>query len=124
MAFDEYQVERIQRIFEAQKLPFYCKKMFSGMVFMLDDKMCIGTHIDKHSGESLLMVRLGNEAFEANKDRPGCQPMDFTGRSMKDFAFISPVGHDSEEDLEHWVHLAIAFNPFAKVSKKRKKKVE
>ncbi len=121
MAYDEYQAERIQRILEEQKLDFYGKKMFSGMVFMLDEKMCVGTHIDKGSEESLLMVRIGNDAFEVNKDREGCRPMDFTGRRMKDYAFITPDGCDTEEDLEHWVNLAIAFNPLAKASKKRKK---
>lgn len=124
MAYDNYQAERIQRIFEDHKLDYFSKKMFSGMVFMLDNKMCVGTHIDKRSGESLLMIRIGTEAHEQNKDRPGCRPMDFTGRPMKDYAFITPEGYDTEEDLEHWVSLAIAFNPLAKASKKRKKKVD
>ena len=124
MAYDEYQAERIHRIFEEQKLDFYQKKMFSGVVFMLDEKMCVGSHIDKASQESQLMVRIGNDAYEKNQDRPGCRAMDFTGRRMKDFAFISPDGYDSDEELEYWVKLAIAFNPLAKASKKRKKKLD
>jgi len=122
MAFDPYQVERIHRIFESQKQDFYSKKMFSGMVFMLNEKMCVGTHIDKRTEESLLMIRIGIDAYEDNKDRLGCKPMDYTGRPMKDYAFITPEGYDSEEDLAYWVDLAIAFNPLAKASKKRKKK--
>ena len=57
-----------------------------------------------------------------HRDRKGCQPMDFTGRPMKGYAFITPEGYDDEDDLEFWVDLAIAFNPLAKASKKRTKK--
>lgn len=123
MPYDTYQAERIHRIFEEKNLNFEARKMMGGMVFMLDDKMCVGTHIDKRSDVSLLMVRIGVEAYELHKDRPGCQPMDFTGRPMKGYAFITAEGYDLDEDLQHWVDLAIAFNPFAKASRKKKKKV-
>ncbi len=49
-------------------------------------------------------------------------PMDFTGRPMRGYAFITPDGIDMDEDLEYWIQLALDFNPFAKASKKRKKK--
>lgn len=124
MAYDEYQAERIARVLQDQKVDFFQKNMFSGMVFMVDDKMCVGTHIDKRSGESLLMIRIGGDAYNANKDRLGCKPMDYTGRPMKDYAFITEEGHDTDDDLDYWIKLAVAFNPFAKASKKRKKKVD
>ena len=122
MAYDTYQAERILSVFEQRNLDFYQKKMFSGMIFMLNDKMCVGTHIDKRSEESLLMIRIGSEAYEKNKDRCGCKPMDYTGRPMRDYSFITPEGYDSERDLAYWVDLAIAFNPYSKASKKRKKR--
>lgn len=46
--------------------------------------------------------------------------MNFTGRPMKGFVFIDPEGIDNQDDLEYWVGLCIAFNPFAKSSKKKK----
>ena len=88
---------------------------------MVNDKMCCGIHYDKKKETDLLMIRIGQEAYEKSKDRTGCHPMDFTGRPMKDYAFITPDGYDAEEDLEHWIQLALDFNPFAKASKKRKK---
>ena len=48
--------------------------------------------------------------------------MDFTGRAMKGYVYISPDGIDMDDDLEFWVQKALDFNPFAKVSKKKSKK--
>ena len=121
MAYDEFMAERVRRVFNERKADFFEKKMFAGLVFMMDDKMCVGIHFDKKKNIDLLMARIGNEAYEKSKDRTGCHPMDFTGRPMKDYTFITPDGYDSEEDLEYWIDAAIAFNPFAKASKKRKK---
>ena len=50
----------------------------------------------------------------------GCIPMDFTGKTMKNFVFIDPIGYDLEEDLLFWIQLCLDFNPLAKASKKRK----
>jgi len=48
--------------------------------------------------------------------------MTFTGRTMKGYVFVSPEGYDTDEDLEYWIGLTLAYNPFAKASKKKKKK--
>lgn len=122
MAYDEYQAERIARVFDERKLHIEEQKMFGGMLFKLDGKMCVGTHIDKRTDVSLLMVRIGDDAYAHNANRTGCHPMDYTRRPMKGFAFITPDGCDLDEDLAYWIDLAIAFNPLAKASKKRKKK--
>jgi len=64
-------------------------------------------------------VRIGENAYEQSKHKVGCRPMDFTGRPMKDFAFISAEGFDIDKDLDHWIQLCIDFNPLAKSSKKK-----
>lgn len=95
--------------------------MIGGCVFMVDDKMLYGTHIDKKYGDSLLMARIGEKACKKNSGKPECLPMDFTGRPMKGYVFVTPDGFDLDEDLAYWIQLALDFNPFAKASKKRKK---
>ncbi len=120
MAYDEYQAERITRILEEARLPFFSKKMMGGLVFMVNEKMACGLHFDKKQEKDLLMVRIGEEAFESNNEKTGFSPMAFTGRTMKGYAFISPEGYDTDEDLQHWINLCIDFNPFTKASKKRK----
>lgn len=122
MAYDEFMADRVRRIFKEKNADFYEKKMFAGLCFMVDDKMCCGIHYDKKKETDLLMARIGEEASEEVRDRPGCHPMDFTGRPMKGYVFVTPNGYDSDEDLEFWLQLCLDFNPFAKASKKRKKK--
>ncbi len=120
MAYDEFLAERIQQIFNQKGISFYAKKMMGGLCFMVDDKMCCGTHFDKKKNMNLIMARIGEDACQAVKDRKGYLPMDFTGRPMKGYVFITPEGYDLDEDLTYWIQLCIDFNPLAKRSKKRK----
>lgn len=124
MAYDEYMAERIRKVFEERKANFTDKAMMGGRLFMVDEKMACGTHIDKKYGDSLLMARIGEDAYEKEINKPVCLPMDFTGRPMKGYIFVTPDGVDLDEDLEYWIDLCLQFNPFAKASKKRKKKLD
>ena len=121
MAYDEFLADRLRNIFQQSKADFYEKKMFAGLCFMVDDKMCCGIHYDKKKQTDLLMARIGEEASVEAMQREGCHPMDFTGRPMKGYVFVTPDGFDSEDDLAYWVGLCLAFNPMAKASKKRKR---
>jgi TfoX/Sxy family transcriptional regulator of competence genes len=114
MAYDEYLAERVSRCLDDLSVNYLAKKMMGGLCYMVDDKMCIGIIKDK------LMARIGEEQQKENQSKKGCLPMDFTGRPMKGYVYVDPEGIDMEEDLEHWVKLAVAFNPFAKSSKKKK----
>jgi len=120
MAFDEYLVDRMKTLFSQKGIRYEAKRMMGGICFMVDDKMCCGTHFDKKRSMNLIMARIGEDAYEEALKKNGCQPMDFTGRPMRGFVFITPEGFDSEEELEYWVQLCIDFNPIAKRSKKRK----
>ena len=88
MAYDTYLAERIRQYFTEQQLNFFEKKMMGGLVFMLNDKMCCGIHFDKKRNCDLLMARVGEEASQSLMSRPGCHPMEFTGRPMKGFVSI------------------------------------
>lgn len=120
MAYDEYFADRIRQALQEKKIHFTEKKMIGGLVFMVDGKMLCGTHIDKKFGDSLMMVRIGEEAYASEKDHPHMLPMDFTGRPMKGYAFITPEGFDQDKDLERWLQLCLDYNPIARSSKKRK----
>ena len=47
MAYDTYLAERINRILTDQKANFYEKKMFGGVCFMVNEKMCCGAMKDQ-----------------------------------------------------------------------------
>lgn len=118
MAFDSFLADRVRSFFQHKNIFFLEKKMFGGLCFMVDNKMCTGVLYSKKHQLDLLMVRIGEPASEQNCARVGFNPMDFTGRPMKGYAFISPEGYDADVDLEHWLQLCLDFNPLAKSSKK------
>lgn len=119
MPYDEFLADRINSILKEKGIPFTHKKMMGGLVFMMNDKMLCGIHISKKFGDSLLMARIGEEACIKYSSQPECLPMNFTGRSMKGYIFVTPDGFDLESDLAFWLQLAIDFNPKAKASKKK-----
>jgi hypothetical protein len=84
--------------------------MMGGLIFMVNDKMCVGVDTDRKSTDDRLMVRVGKSAYEHLLERPGCREMDFTGKPMKGFLFIYPEGFDSDADLDFWVEKALEFN--------------
>jgi len=91
------------------------KKMMGGLTFMVNNKMCVGVLKDD------LMARIDPTAYEAALDKRGCQEMNFTGKPMKGFVFISPDGTKTKEDLNYWIGLALEYNKIAKASRKRSK---
>lgn len=116
MAYDTRLAQRIRTRFEKLKTPEVEEKaMMGGLVFMVDGKMCVGV-----VGEALL-CRIDPDGMPAALERPGCGRMLFTGRPMKGFVVVEPVGLESKADFESWVGLALEFNPRAKSSKKARK---
>jgi len=81
---------------------------------MVDEKMCMGVLKDQ------IMARVDPERYEELLTKEGCMEMDFTGKVMKGFVFVTGDGIDTDEDLDFWVAEAIAFNPRAKASKKKR----
>ena len=118
MAFNEKTAQRIREILLSKGADFTEKKMFSGICFMVDNKMCCGTHIDKKTEEEYLLCRIGEKAYEKALEIDNVIPMDFTGRSMKGYIFVVGEGIKSKKDLSYWLQLCLDFNPLAKASKK------
>ncbi|MCP4456919.1 MAG: TfoX/Sxy family protein [Cytophagales bacterium] len=114
MAYDQHLEDRISRILKEKGTPFDARKMMGGLCYMVDDKMCVGIVKDH------LMARVGTEIYESVLSKPGCKPMDFTGRPMKGFVFVGAEGIDQEDELNYWIQLCLDFNPMAKSSKKKK----
>lgn len=113
MAYDAAIADRVSDLLTARRVAFDCKAMMGGLCFMVNDKMCLGVTNQR------LMVRLDPLVEAESLQRPGCKPMDFTGRPMKGYVFVHSEGIETETQLRHWVDLALEFNPKAKASKKR-----
>lgn len=115
MAYDEQLAERIRRSFSARGVRFEEKRMMGGLCFMVNGKMCVGVEKDR------LMARIGPEAYDAALKGCGCAPMDFTGRPMRGFVFVSAEGVAGKRGLDSWIALALEFNPRAVASTKRRR---
>ena len=116
MAYDQLLADRINLILNTKNIRFEEKKMMGGLCYLVDEKMCFGIVNNN------LMARIDPEIYEDVLNKTGCKQMDFTGRPMKGFVFVEPIGVDLDSDLEYWVQLCLDFNPKAKKSKKKVKK--
>lgn len=115
MAFDEKLVDRIREsLFDIKKVEE--KNMFGGVCFMVNGKMCIGVVKDE------MMCRINPEMDEIVLEKDGCRRMDFTGKPMKGYVFISEEGMKTKKAFEYWVDLCLEFNSIAKASKKKTRK--
>ena len=109
MAYNEYQADRIRQRLSRLNLTNE-KKMMGGLIFMVNDKMCLGLDIDKSTGMDRLMVRVGKAKHDQLIFKKGSREMDFTGKVMRGFLFIDPDGFDTEDDLDFWIEKALHFN--------------
>jgi TfoX/Sxy family transcriptional regulator of competence genes len=116
MPYSEFLADRVRRRLSAAGT-ISEKKMMGGLIFMVNEKMCVGVDTDRSTGADRLMVRVGKAACDDLLDRPGCREMDFTGKPMKGFLFIYPEGFDSEADMDFWVGKALEFNKVAEARK-------
>ncbi len=114
MAYDEFLADRLRNALKEQHAVYEEKKMFGGLCFMVDDKMCVG--IIKNE----LMARINPEKQDYYLQKKGARLMEFTHRPMKGFLQVSTDGIDLDSDLDAWVSYCLEFNPLAKSSKKKK----
>lgn len=114
MAYDPDLAARVRQWFHSQGVAIEEKRMMGGLCFLANGKMCLGVESDR------LMVRLDPDLYEAALQRPGCRPMDFTGRPMKGFVWVTRDTVNTAQTLHEWASLALEFNPRAKSSKASK----
>jgi TfoX/Sxy family transcriptional regulator of competence genes len=92
------------------------KKMFRGLAFMVDDKMCINVSGDE------LMCRFHPSMQETVMKKKGVRPMVMKGKQLDGYAYVNEEGFSSKKDFDYWVNLCLEFNKEAKASKKTAKK--
>lgn len=115
MAYDNNLVIRV-REYLSQKKEFQIeeKKMFGGLAFMVNGKMCINV------GAQQLMCRFDPKMLAPLSKRKGFLPMLMNGKEYKGYCYVDTTGYESEQDFEFWVNLCLNYNEKA-VSKKKTK---
>jgi TfoX/Sxy family transcriptional regulator of competence genes len=115
MPFNEPLANHIREIISLTHTSVEEKKMFGGLCFMVNGKMCVGVESER------LMLRLNPEMYEELIEKKGVSPMDFTGKVMKGYVFVDIGVLDTKQKLNYWIQLALEFNKIAKASKKKSK---
>lgn len=89
------------------------KKMFGGLAFLVNDKMCINISHDN------LMCRYNSEREEEVAEKTGFLPMIMRGKQLKEYCYVEPIGFQKPEDFEYWMKICLDYNKIAKASKKK-----
>lgn len=112
MAYDEKLAKRIREFLaEIPECVIQEKKMFRGLTFMVNGKMCVGA-----SGEEL-MLRFDPELHSGFCEQAGFRPMVTKGKVYKGYGYIDPIHLKNQKDLAHWIRIALAYNHRLKAKK-------
>jgi TfoX/Sxy family transcriptional regulator of competence genes len=118
MAYSEVLAARIRERF-AELPNVEENRMMGGLVFMYNDKMCVGIMHDE------LMCRVDPARHNELVAKPGCRTMEFANRPaekvMSGYILIDDSAMKTRKDFNYWIQLALDHNATAKSSKKKKK---
>jgi TfoX/Sxy family transcriptional regulator of competence genes len=114
MAYNEELAQRVRKALSHIRLVEE-KKMFGGIAFMVNGKMCITV------GKDRMMFRVDPAIHDSALKRKGSRTMMMKGREYKGYIQVNESGVKNNEDFDYWIGLALDFNRKAKASLKRKR---
>jgi len=89
------------------------KKMFGGLAFMVNGKMCITV------GEDRIMCRIDPAIHDETISKSGIRTVKMGGREYKGYIHINEEVIRTKKEFDYWIELALDFNKIAKASKKK-----
>jgi len=113
MAINEKLTNRVREIF-ADVADVEEKKMFSGIAFMVDEKLCIAVRNDN------IMCRINPALHDELIENPGCSPMIMKGKDLDSYIVVDESVLNTKNQLSYWIQLALDYNPIAQKSKNKK----
>lgn len=116
MAYNEKLADRVRELIAASRSDITEKKMFGGLLLMVDDKMCVAIRSDE------IMLRFDPALDEEIMEKNGTRPMVHGGKSMKGFVYVNEEELTTQKKLAYWVNLALDYNEKARSSKDEPKK--
>lgn len=112
MAYNEEMTNRIREML-AHLPDVEEKKMFRGVAFMVNGKMCVT------AGNDEMMCRIDPAIQERLISEKGCRSMIMKGKECKGYVLVHEDVLRSKRELNRWVSLALDFNPFARAAPKK-----
>ncbi len=88
------------------------KKMFRGVTFMVNGKMCVTVSGDE------LMCRIDPDKQDEALKRKNSRQVIMKDKPMAGWIKVSEEGIKSKKDFDYWIDLSLGFNKKAKASKK------
>jgi TfoX/Sxy family transcriptional regulator of competence genes len=88
------------------------KKMFRGVVFMVNGRMCIS------AGDDEIMCRIDPSLHDDLIKKNGCRSVIMKNREYKGYIYIKEDNLKNKNEFDYWIGLALEFNKKAKASKK------
>ena len=111
MAYDEKLADRIREaLTDIPRVEE--KKMFRGVTFMVNGKMCVTVSGDE------MMCRIDPEIQNEALKKKGSRIVIMKGRQMMGWIKVSEEGFKNKKDFDYWIKLCLDFNAKAKASKK------
>ncbi|HUI30585.1 MAG TPA: TfoX/Sxy family protein [Candidatus Acidoferrales bacterium] len=115
MAYNELLADRVRAALgHVQRVQE--KRMFGGIAFMVNGKMCITV------GDNRLMCRIDPDLHEAAIKRKAVRPVRMRGKEYKGYVYVHEDGIKSDRDFSCWVDLCLGFNRRIKAPQKSKGK--
>lgn len=102
MAYNEDLAYRIRSVLGLQDSVTE-RKMFGGLVFMVNGHMCCGVTGDE------LMVRVGPEMYADALAMPHARVMDFTGKVSRNTVYVDEAGVANDGELAAWIGRGLAY---------------
>jgi hypothetical protein len=112
MPFNEKLAEKIRKALAGQR-KVQEKKMFRGLTFMVNGKMCVSVSGDE------MMCRFDPGLQDIAAVKKGFRAMIMRGKVYRGFGYVNEEGISSKKDFDYWINLCLSFNKVAKSSKKK-----
>ncbi len=90
------------------------KKMFGGIAFMVDEKLCITV------GDDEIMCRIDPAMNDMVLTKKGCRQVIMKGHEYKGYVYVNEEAMKTQKDFNYWIGISLDFNKTAKSSKKKK----
>jgi len=90
------------------------KKMFRGITFMVNGKMCFST------GDYRLMCRIDPSIHDEILQKKSCETMTMKNREYIGYIYVHEDNLVEEKDFNFWINLALDYNEKIVALKKKK----
>ena len=80
------------------------KKMFGGLAFMVNKKMCLT------AGANRIMCRIDPDLHQNAISKKGCSTVVMKGREYRGYVYVNEDSLQTTAAVKYWVTLALDFN--------------